>query len=110
MDKAARIFKHMWNGLMKASERGEARVHPTQKPVALAEWGLNTFGKEDDAVADLFVGAGFTLVACERLNRRGFGMELSPEYVAVCLERLADMGLTPKLIETHEPEATPCAK
>jgi hypothetical protein len=37
-------------------------------------------------------------------------MELSPEYVAVCLERLADMGLYPKLIETIEPQAAPCAK
>jgi hypothetical protein len=102
MDKPARLFRHMWSGLMKASERGEARVHPTQKPVALAEWGLSTFGKEDDIVADLFAGAGFTLIACEKINRRGFGMELSPEYVAVTLERLSQMGLEPKLIETQE--------
>ena len=97
LDKPARLFRHMWNGLMKASERGEARVHPTQKPVALAEWALQKFGKEGDAVLDLFVGSGFTLVACERLGRRGFGMELSPEYVAVTLERLARLGLEPEL-------------
>ena len=101
MARPARLFRHMWNGLMKASERGQARVHPTQKPVALAEWALKEFGKEDDAVADLFLGSGFTMIACERLKRRGFGMELSPEYVAVTLERLAQMGLEPKVIEVR---------
>jgi len=101
MDRPARLLRHQWSGLMKASERGEARVHPTQKPVALAEWALK-FGKENDVVLDLFLGSGFTMVACERLNRRGLGMELSPEYVAVTLERLSQMGLEPKLIKTVE--------
>ena len=33
-----RIFRHHWDGMMKASERGVARVHPTQKPVAVMSW------------------------------------------------------------------------
>jgi hypothetical protein len=42
---AVRIFKHMWNGLMKASERGERRAHPTQKPDrALMRWPLKNMG------------------------------------------------------------------
>jgi site-specific DNA-methyltransferase (adenine-specific)/modification methylase len=28
-----RIFRHLWNGMMKASEHGVSRVHPTQKPI-----------------------------------------------------------------------------
>jgi hypothetical protein len=37
-DKIVRLIRHQWSGLIKATERGERRVHPTQKPVALAEW------------------------------------------------------------------------
>ncbi len=39
------------------------------------------------------------MVAAEQLNRRCFGMELEPKYVAVAIQRLADMGLEPKLTE-----------
>jgi len=35
-------------------------------------------------------------VACEQTGRVGYGMEIAPDYVAVCLERLAGMGLTPE--------------
>lgn len=29
-NKPARLFRHRWQGLMKGSERGEKRIHPTQ--------------------------------------------------------------------------------
>ena len=48
-------------------------------------------------VYDGFLGAGTTLVACEQTNRMGYGMEITPEYCAVTLERMSDMGLDPKL-------------
>jgi len=50
-------------------------------------------------VYDPFLGSGTTLVACEQLGRIGYGMEISPAYVAVTLQRLADMGLEPRLAE-----------
>lgn len=49
------------------------------------------------AVYDPFLGSGTTLVAAEQTGRVGFGLELEPKYVAVILERLAGMGLAPKL-------------
>jgi len=39
------------------------------------------------------LGSGSTIAACERLGRLGRGCEISPPYVAVCLERLSEMGL-----------------
>lgn len=86
-DKPVRLFRHMWNGLMKASERGERRVHPTQKPAALAEWAFGVLGKDGDRVLDLFGGSASTLIACERTNRVAFLMELSPAYVDVAVTR-----------------------
>ncbi len=84
---AVRIFRHMWNGLMKASERGEKRVHPTQKPVALAEWCFETYGTVDDVVFDPFLGSGMSVIAAEKTARRVIGCELSPEYCDVVLQR-----------------------
>jgi hypothetical protein len=48
-------------------------------------------------VFDPFMGAATTLVACEQLGRLGRGIELSPQYVAIALERLEGLGLSPVL-------------
>ncbi|RMG90923.1 MAG: hypothetical protein D6706_18725 [Chloroflexi bacterium] len=98
-NRAARLFRHMWNGMMKSSEHGERRFHATQKPVALAVWCLEKFPNAI-IVADPFLGSGISLLACERLGRLGRGVEIAPEYVAVALERLAGMGLEPELVDT----------
>ena len=84
---AGRIFKHQWNGLIKASERGEKRCHPTQKPVALAVWCFEHYGKPKCSVLDLFGGSGSTLIACEKTGRKCFMMEISPAYCDVIVER-----------------------
>ena len=88
-DTAVRIFKHMWNGMLKASERGQKRVHPTQKPVALAEWCFENYG-DPKSVLDLFLGSGSTLIACEQTRRACYGMELSPAYCDVIVKRWED--------------------
>lgn len=87
---AVRMFKHMWNGMLKASEKGQKRVHPTQKPVALAEWCYDQYGKECKTVLDLFTGSGSSLIACETKNKQGFMMELSPAYCDVIVKRWED--------------------
>lgn len=84
---AVRIFKHMWNGMIKASEHGQKRVHPTQKPIALAEWCYDQYGKECKTVIDLFAGSGSSLIACETKKKQGFMMELSPAYCDVIVKR-----------------------
>jgi len=87
---AVRIFKHMWNGMVKASEHGQKRVHPTQKPVKLAEWCFDQYGEDCSTVLDLFSGSGSTLIACEAKNKTGYMMELSPDYVDVIVKRWQD--------------------
>ena len=72
---------------MKASERGQRRVHPTQKPVALAVWSIQEFGKDAKVVMDLFGGSGSTLIACEQTKRQCLMMEMSPAYCDVIIER-----------------------
>jgi site-specific DNA-methyltransferase (adenine-specific) len=84
---SVRIFRHLWKGLIKASERQEKRVHPTQKPVALAEYCFEKYDKDSKTVLDLFGGSGSTLIACEKTNRKCFMMELDPHYVDVIIAR-----------------------
>jgi DNA modification methylase len=68
----------------------ETRVHPTQKPVALAEWFFDRWGKANDLVVDLYGGSGFTLIACERQHRHACLMELDPAYCDVIVKRWED--------------------
>lgn len=84
---AVRIFRHKWNGLIKDSERGEKRIHPTQKPVALAVWCFERFGQARDTVLDLFAGSGSTLIACEGAKRTGYLMEMSEAYCDLIVQR-----------------------
>lgn len=86
-DQTSRLFRHQWSGLIKASERGERRVHPTQKPVALAEWVFETVAPKAKTVVDLFLGSGSTLIAAERVGLTCFGMELAPAYIDIAILR-----------------------
>lgn len=85
----ARIYKQVWSGMIKEGESGK-RVHPTQKPVKLAEWCIEQYGKGCDTVLDLFCGSGSTLIACETTGRSGRMMELSPHYCDVIVKRWQD--------------------
>jgi DNA modification methylase len=86
---SVRIFRHLWKGLIKGSEHGQKRVHPTQKPVALAEWSFDYF-KEVNTILDLFGGSGSTLIACEKTNRHCLMMEFEPHYCDVIVKRWED--------------------
>jgi hypothetical protein len=86
-DAIVRLLRHQWSGLIKASERGERRVHPTQKPVALAEWVIETVAPKAASVIDPFLGSGWTLIAAERRGIQHFGIELSPPYVDCAVQR-----------------------
>jgi DNA modification methylase len=83
---SARLFHHKWNGMIKASEKNEKRVHPTQKPLALHEWVFQ-ISEAGKIILDLFGGSGSTLIACEKTNRKCFMMELDPLYCGVILDR-----------------------
>lgn len=65
----------------------KVKVHPTQKPVQLAEWFFERWGKDTKTVIDLYGGSGSTLIACEKTSRRCFMMEIDPHYVDVIIAR-----------------------
>jgi DNA modification methylase len=86
---SVRIFRHVWKGMIKDSEKGQKRVHATQKPVALAEWVFDYY-RDVKTVLDLFGGSGSTLIAAERSQKQSFLMEMMPQYCDVIIKRWQD--------------------
>ena len=81
-----------WYGDRKSSDvwqfaRDPDRLHPTQKPVALVEKAVENSAAASDIVYDPFLGSGTTMIACEKLGRRCYGMEIEPKYVDVAVKR-----------------------
>lgn len=63
-------------------------LHPTQKPVALFEYLIRTYTKEDDIVLDNCIGSGTTAVAALNTGRRYIGFELDERYYDVACVRV----------------------
>src|SRR5574344_1919784 len=63
-------------------------VHPTQKPVDLLEYFINTYTKEGDIVLDFTMGSGSTGVACVNTNRKFIGINLDENYFKIAKERI----------------------
>jgi DNA modification methylase len=72
-------------------------LHPTTKPVELVARMIANSSRAGEIIYDPFCGSGTTMVAAQQLGRVGYGVEIDPGYVAVALQRLADLGLEPKL-------------
>lgn len=62
-------------------------MHPTVKPVAMVADAMRDCSRRGDIVLDPFMGSGTTIMAAERVGRRGFGLELDPLYVDVAVRR-----------------------
>jgi site-specific DNA-methyltransferase (adenine-specific)/modification methylase len=91
MDGPARIYTHLWRGIMRDGEENvsrSAKLHPNQKPVALLSWSLRTLGITDGLVIDPFMGSGSLGVACHRLGLHYLGIEIDPSHYATARKRL----------------------
>ncbi len=87
------------NSLWEVDKPLKSEFHPTMKPVELIARAIRNSSQEGEIIYDPFLGSGTTMVAAEQLRRVCYGMEITPGYAAVTLERLNKMGLEPKLIE-----------
>lgn len=95
----ARLYTHLWRGMIKASERDERRTHPTQKPVALMARIIEAYTQPGDLVLDPYAGSGSVLLAAKMLGRRAVGCEIELRYCEVAAQRLCqgvfDLQVTP---------------
>ena len=62
------------------------RFHPTQKPIILFCNILNDI--KCIKILDPFFGSGTTGIACEKLNRKWIGIEISEDYCKIAKKRI----------------------
>ena len=67
--------------------QSEALGHSATFPVGLPSFFIKAYTDELDTVYEPFCGSGTTLIAAEQLGRRCFGMEISPAYCDVIVNR-----------------------
>ena len=67
-------------------KRKKNTLHPTMKPVELITMALED-QKDKKTVYDGFLGSGSTIIACEKMDRICYGMELDPKYCDVIIKR-----------------------
>ena len=101
---AVRIFRHMWNGMLRASERQRPREHPTQKPIEVMRWSIEKIPGAPETILDPFMGSGTTLVACQKLGRHGIGIEIDPEYFEIACRRVDEAARQPDLFIAPTPK------
>jgi DNA modification methylase len=78
-------------------------IHPTQKPVRLAERALRKNSEKGDIVLDAFGGSGSTLMACEQMGRSCYTIELDPKYCDAIVKRWEQFTGKKAVIESDVP-------
>ena len=71
----------------RAGRMDDLAAHPTMKPAALVAEALRDCSRRGDIVLDPFIGFGTTIMAAERIGRRGYGIEIDPTYVDAAVRR-----------------------
>jgi DNA modification methylase len=80
-----------------------SKVHAATFPVDFPEWAIKSFTKNGSIIGDAFGGTGTTMIACEKLGRTNFTMELDPKYCDVIVKRWEDFtGKKAELITLSE--------
>ena len=76
----------------------ETDAHPTSKPCKLFALPMEMHTEPGEICYEPFSGSGSQLVAAQQTGRRCYAIEKSPPFVAVALERMLALGLSPELV------------
>lgn len=68
--------------------RGVSQVHPTQKPIDLCEYLINTYTNENDLILDNCIGSGTTAIAAMNTCRNYIGFEIDTDHFTKAKERI----------------------
>jgi DNA modification methylase len=77
----------------------ETDAHPTSKPCKLFTLPMEMHTEPGEICYEPFAGNGSQLVAAQQTRRRCYALERSPAFVAVTLERMAEFGLRPEVVD-----------
>ena len=77
------IIKMDYRGNLKEDET----IHKHQKSIKFISKFIQHYSLEKMLIADIFLGSGSTLIACEQTDRICYGMEIEPKYCDVIIAR-----------------------
>lgn len=81
------VWTYAGTNVFRAGRMEDIEAHPTVKPVAMVADGIRDCSGRGDIILDPFMGSGTTILAAERVGRRGYGIEIDPLYVDVAIQR-----------------------
>lgn len=87
-DKPARVFDFPYYGNLEGDTKASAKIHPTQKPVALYKWILKNYAKEGDKILDTHFGSGSHGIACIDMGFPLTACELDKDYFEDSVRRI----------------------
>lgn len=90
LDNAKGATERYPRSVLKFSVVTLGTLHPTQKPVELAEYLIKTYTNENAVVLDNCMGSGTTGAACRNLGRRFIGIEKDPAHFATAKRRISE--------------------
>ena len=64
---------------------------------------VNRVSFTGQTILDPFMGSGTTLVACQKLGRRGTGIEIDPDYFEIACKRVDEATRQPDLFIAPAP-------
>jgi site-specific DNA-methyltransferase (adenine-specific) len=76
--------------VLQFSNGNNKSVHPTQKPIDMFEYLVNTYTNPGDLVLDNCIGSGTTAVACVNTGRRFIGIERDEHFYKIARERVKE--------------------
>jgi site-specific DNA-methyltransferase (adenine-specific) len=80
-DCILRRFTYDWIGFGYLNNpQKEKKIHPTQKPIQLYSWILNTYAKPDFKILDTHLGSQSSRIAAHKHGLDFTGFELDSEY------------------------------
>ncbi|HHT0355852.1 TPA: DNA-methyltransferase [Klebsiella pneumoniae] len=71
-----------------SSDKQTGNYHPTQKPLALVQYLIETYSNTGDTVLDFTMGSGTAGVACQQTERNFIGIEKDAAIYRTACERM----------------------
>ncbi|EDW8118156.1 site-specific DNA-methyltransferase [Salmonella enterica subsp. enterica serovar Sundsvall] len=71
-----------------SSDKQTGNYHPTQKPLALVQYLIETYSNPGDTVLDFTMGSGTAGVACQHTERNFIGIEKDTPIFQIACQRM----------------------
>lgn len=82
------------NIIKVANDKQNSSLHPTQKPLELIKYLIETYSNKDDLILDFTSGSGTLAEACEQLGRKWICIEQDQNYCDITVKRLSEIQQT----------------